>query len=66
MLTGREADALNGAASDRGCERQLCRLMSDYERKDAFEGSVVIGYYKGKAIFIEPMISKAVGFTPAT
>jgi hypothetical protein len=34
-------------------------LTSEYERKDAFEGSMVIGYYKGKAVFIEPMISKA-------
>jgi hypothetical protein len=34
-------------------------LASEFARKDAFEGSMVIGYYKGKAIFIEPMISKA-------
>ena len=34
-------------------------LTSEYERKDAFEGSMVIGYYKGKAVFIEPMIAKA-------
>jgi hypothetical protein len=34
-------------------------LASEIERKDAFEGSMVIGYYKGKAIFIEPMIAKA-------
>ena len=34
-------------------------LTSEIERKDAFEGSMVIGYYKGKAVFIEPMISKA-------
>lgn len=32
---------------------------SDIERKDAISGSMVIGYYKGKPIFIEPMISKA-------
>jgi hypothetical protein len=34
-------------------------LTSEFERKDASEGSMVIGYYKGKAIFMEPMISKA-------
>jgi hypothetical protein len=34
-------------------------LASEYDRKDAFEGSMVIGYYKGKAVFIEPMIAKA-------
>jgi hypothetical protein len=34
-------------------------LSSEIERKDAFRGSMVIGYYKGKPIFIEPMISKA-------
>jgi hypothetical protein len=34
-------------------------LTSEFERKDAFDGSMVIGYYKGKAIFMEPMISKA-------
>ncbi len=34
-------------------------LTSEIERKDAFEGSMVIGYYKGKLVFIEPMISKA-------
>jgi hypothetical protein len=34
-------------------------LASEVERKDAFEGSMVIGYYKGKAVFIEPMIAKA-------
>lgn len=33
-------------------------LASEIERKDAFSGSTVIGYYKGKPIFIEPMISK--------
>lgn len=32
---------------------------SDIDRKDAFGGTMVIGYYKGKPIFIEPMISKA-------
>jgi hypothetical protein len=34
-------------------------LASDLERKDAFESTMVIGYYKGKPIFIEPMVSKA-------
>ncbi len=34
-------------------------LTSEIERKDTFNGSTVIGYYKGKPIFIEPMISKA-------
>ena len=34
-------------------------LTSEIERKDAFSGSMVIGYYKGTPIFIEPMISKA-------
>ena len=34
-------------------------LTSEIERKDAFSGSMVIGYYKGKPIFIEPMLSKA-------
>jgi hypothetical protein len=34
-------------------------LTTEIERKDAFNGSMVIGYYKGKPIFIEPMISKA-------
>lgn len=33
-------------------------LLTDIERKDAFSGSMVIGYYKGKPIFIEPMLSK--------
>lgn len=34
-------------------------LASEIERQDAFSGSMVIGYYKAKPIFIEPMISKA-------
>lgn len=33
-------------------------LLTEIERKDAFSGSMVIGYYKGKPIFIEPMLSK--------
>jgi hypothetical protein len=33
---------------------------SDIELKDAFGGSMVIGYYKGGPIFIEPMISRAI------
>jgi hypothetical protein len=32
---------------------------TDIERKEAFNGSMVIGYYQGKPIFIEPMVSKA-------
>lgn len=34
-------------------------LTSEIERKDAFDGTMVIGYYKGKVIFIEPMIAKS-------
>lgn len=34
-------------------------LTTEIERKDAFNGSMVIGYYKGKPVFIEPMVSKA-------
>jgi hypothetical protein len=34
-------------------------LATDIERKDAFSSSMVIGYYKGKPIFIEPMVAKA-------
>jgi hypothetical protein len=34
-------------------------LLSEIERQDAFSGSMVIGYYKGKPIFIEPMITRA-------
>ena len=34
-------------------------LTSEIERKDAMSGSMVIGYYKGRPIFIEPMLSKA-------
>lgn len=32
---------------------------SELERTDPFSGSMVIGYYKGSPIFIEPMLSKA-------
>ena len=31
---------------------------SEMERKDAFRGNMVIGYYGGKPIFIEPMVTK--------
>lgn len=34
-------------------------LASEIERKDAFDGTMVIGYYKGRPIFIEPMVAKA-------
>jgi hypothetical protein len=34
-------------------------LQSEIERQNAFSGTMVIGYYKGKPIFIEPMLSKA-------
>ena len=34
-------------------------LATEIERKDAFSGAMVIGYYKGKPIFIEPMLAKA-------
>jgi hypothetical protein len=34
-------------------------LSSEVERKDAFSGTMVIGYYKGKPIFIEPMLAKS-------
>ena len=33
--------------------------VSDIERHDVFGGTMVIGYYQGTPIFIEPMISKA-------
>jgi hypothetical protein len=33
-------------------------LTTEIERKDAFDGTMVIGYYKGKPIFIEPMLPK--------
>jgi hypothetical protein len=32
---------------------------SDMERKDTFRGDMVIGYYAGKPIFIEPMLTRA-------
>ncbi|MEP6780957.1 MAG: hypothetical protein ABJC26_13765 [Gemmatimonadaceae bacterium] len=32
-------------------------LASDMESKDAFRGSMVVGYYKAKPIFIEPMLT---------
>lgn len=34
-------------------------LTTELERTDAFSGTMVIGYYRGKPIFIEPMVSKA-------
>jgi hypothetical protein len=34
-------------------------LTTEIERTDAFHGSMVIGYYQGKPIFIEPMVSRA-------
>jgi hypothetical protein len=33
--------------------------QNELDRADAFDGTMVIGYYKGQPIFIEPMISKA-------
>ncbi len=33
--------------------------ISEMERKDTFTGDMVIGYYQGKPIFIEPMLTKA-------
>ena len=33
-------------------------LTSEMERKDAMSGNMVIGYYKGKPIFIEPMLPR--------
>ena len=33
-------------------------LTTEIDRQDAFTGSMVIGYYQGKPIFIEPMLSK--------
>jgi uncharacterized protein len=33
--------------------------QSEIDRLDPFGGTMVVGYYKGKPIFIEPMISKA-------
>jgi len=32
---------------------------SDIERKDIFRGNMVVGYYGGKPIFIEPMLTRA-------
>lgn len=32
---------------------------ADLQRKDTFTGDMVIGYYAGKPIFIEPMLTKA-------
>ncbi len=34
-------------------------LASEIERTDPFSGSMVIGYYAGRPIFIEPMLTKA-------
>ena len=34
-------------------------LASELEAKEVFRGTMVIGYWKTKPIFIEPMISKA-------
>lgn len=34
-------------------------LASELESQTPFRGSMVIGYYRGKAIFIEPMLSRA-------
>jgi hypothetical protein len=31
----------------------------DVARADAFEGTMVVGYYQGRPIFVEPMIAKA-------
>jgi hypothetical protein len=33
-------------------------LGTEMESKDPFRGSMVIGYYQGKPVFIEPMLSK--------
>jgi hypothetical protein len=34
-------------------------VQAEIDRTDAFEGTMVVGYYQGTPIFIEPMISKA-------
>ena len=34
-------------------------LASEMESKDTFRGSMVIGHYAGKPVFIEPMLTKA-------
>jgi hypothetical protein len=34
-------------------------LTSEMESKEVFRGSMVIGYYHGKPVFIEPMLTKA-------
>lgn len=34
-------------------------LATEMESKETFRGSMVIGYYHGKPVFIEPMVSKA-------
>ena len=33
-------------------------LTTEIERQDAFNGTMVIGYYQGRVIFLEPMVSK--------
>jgi hypothetical protein len=34
-------------------------LASEVDRTEPFDGTMVVGYYKGTPIFLEPMISKA-------
>lgn len=34
-------------------------LTTEMESPDTFRGTMVVGYYRGKPIFIEPMITKA-------
>jgi hypothetical protein len=34
-------------------------LKSELESKETFRGSMVVGYYHGKPIFVEPMLTKA-------
>jgi len=34
-------------------------LITEFESKTTFRGSMVVGYYHGKPIFIEPMLSRA-------
>ena len=34
-------------------------LVSEMESQDTFRGTMVVGYYRGKPIFIEPMVTRA-------
>ena len=34
-------------------------LTSELESKETFRGSMVVGYYHGKPVFVEPMVTRA-------